>query len=61
MHKQLVIILFAFIFLCSCENDKRRNSINTANNDSVRVENVTIKMNPSGGVFTIPCVVNGQK
>jgi len=61
MHKQLVIILFAFIFLCSCENDKRRNSIKTANNDSVRVENVTIKMNPSGGVFTIPCVVNGLK
>lgn len=61
MCRQLVIILFTFIFLCSCENDKRRKDINTASSDSVRVENITIKMNPSGGVFTIPCVVNGVK
>ncbi len=61
MYKQIFSILITLVFLCSCKNNQRKDNINTTSSDSVRVENVTIKMNPSGGVYTIPCVVNGVK
>lgn len=61
MYKQIFSILIPLVFLSSCKNNQRKDNITTASSDSVRVENVTIKMNPSNGVFTIPCVVNGVK
>lgn len=61
MHKLTFIFFITLVFLCSCKRNNRKDSFNTASSDSVRVENVTIKMNPSGGVYTIPCVVNGVK
>ena len=49
------------VCLCSCEDNPRTIIANTSENDSTKVEDIAIKMTPNGGVYTIPCVVNGLK
>ena len=60
MRLKYYLYFFLILFISSCEQNKSSN-IKKSNKDSLRVENVAIKMNPNGGVYDIPCVVNGVK
>lgn len=60
MRIQYYLCFLVILFISSCEQNKST-SIDDSNKDFVRVEKVAIKMNPNGGVYDIPCVVNGVK
>lgn len=70
MKKVLTIFLFAVAtFLCSCSNQNQSTTEIAQNVDSIEVckdsishpQRVGIQMTKEGGVYTIPCIVNGVK
>lgn len=61
-----IAILFLFVGFISCSSDKNNSSETelkeeTAAKPDSTIIKIGIKMQPSGGVYTLPCYVNGVK